>query len=396
MKSYLIIAAYVLLTSCGGSKKERVSVLADKKVELEKLKSKKTDIDADIKKMQDEISKLDNGASAQKPKLVSTQVLQPVEFSHYIELQGKIDAENISYITPRGGPGQIKSIYVRQGQHVNKGQLLMKLDNAVQTQNLAAARQGLQTIKTQIAFAKNVYERQKNLWNQNIGTEVQLISAKNNVDALQNQLSAAQANVRTVAEQANSANVYSDVSGVADIVSVRVGEIFTGSPQSGGVIKIVNTSKLKATSNIPENYLTSIKQGTEVIVSVPDINRNFMTAVSFIGSSIDPLSRGFSMEARLPFDPLLKPNQIAMVKIKDYASAAALTIPVNTLQNDEAGKFVMLAVNEGGKIHARKRIINTGFLNGNLLEVKTGLAAGDIIITEGFQNLYDGQLITTQ
>ena len=275
---------------------------------------------------------------------------------------------------------------------VKKGQLLLKLDDAIQQQNLVAARQGLESIKTQLSYAKNIYQRQKNLWDQNIGTEVQLITAKNNVATLENQLLTSQENIKVVLEQVKTAMVYSDVNGIADMVTVRQGEIF-GSPGSG-VIKIVNNSSLKVVSNIPENYLGTVGKGSAVIVVLPDVNKTINTTVSFVGASIDIINRGFVVEAKLPADALLKPNQIAMMKIKDYAAANSITIPLNTLQNDEKGKFVMIASSENGKLIARKRPVNIGSLNGNLLEIKTGLKVGDALITEGFGSLYEGQLLT--
>lgn len=386
----------LVLASCGGSKKDRNAILNDKKVALEKLKNENESIDAKIKKLQQEISLLDGGASAQKPKLVEVTPLQNADFNHYIDLQAVVDAENISYAAPRNGGGLIKQIYVKQGQRVSKGQLLLRMDNAVQMQNVTAAKQGLATIRTQLAFAKNVYQRQKNLWEKNIGTEVQLLTAKSNVETLETQLATANANVKLVQEQANGANVYSDVSGVADVVTVRPGELFTGSNMGGGVIKIVNTSNLKVKSTIPENYLGSVKMGTPVEVEFPDLGKTIKTQVSFLGASIDPNTRGFIVEAKLPNSAELKPNQIALIKIRDYAATDAITIPVNTLQTDDKGKFVMLAKTQNGKLVAKKQTVNIGALNGNRLEIKTGLASSDTLITDGFQGLYDGQLISTQ
>ena len=395
MRKYtiLVLAAVVLLSSCGSSKKEADAALNDKKATLEKLKSDKDKLEGKITSLEKEISKLDtSAANMPKAKLVALQTLANTEFTHYIELQGRVDAENVSYITPRGGPGQIKAIYIKQGALVKKGQLLLKLDDAIQQQNLVAARQGLESIKTQLSYAKNIYQRQKNLWDQNIGTEVQLITAKNNVATLENQLLTSQENIKVVLEQVKTAMVYSDVNGIADMVTVRQGEIF-GSPGSG-VIKIVNNSLLKVVSNIPENYLGTVGKGSAVIVVLPDVNKTINTTVSFVGASIDIINRGFVVEAKLPADALLKPNQIAMMKIKDYAAANSITIPLNTLQNDEKGKFVMIASTENGKLIARKRPVNIGSLNGNLLEIKTGLKAGDALITEGFGSLYEGQLVT--
>ena len=395
MKQYLIFSAFavMLLSACNSSKKEGNATLNDKKTDLEKLKGEKNKLDSKISGLEKEIAKLDTSAgAAQKTKLVAVQTLAATDFAHYIELQGHIDAENVSYITPRGAPGQVKAIYVKQGQQVRKGQLLLKLDDAVIQQNVVAARQGLEGIKTQLSYAKNIYQRQKNLWDQGIGTEVQLITAKNNVATLENQLQASQENVKSVQVQSNTSLVYSDVNGVADMVTVKVGELF-GSVGSG-VIKIVNNGSLKVTGNIPENYLGTVHTGSQVIIQMPDVNKTFNVAVSFVGASIDVINRGFVVEAKLPFDAALKPNQIALMKIKDYAAPNTISIPLNTLQNDDKGKFVMVANTENGKMIAHKRMVNIGLLSGDVLEVKTGLKPGDVLITEGFGSLYEGQLLT--
>ena len=395
MKNYIIISAIamVILSACGGSKKEQNAVLNDKKADLEKLKSEKDAVDAKITKLEKEINKLDtSAANAPKAKLVALQTIATADFAHYIELQGRVDAENVSFITPRGGPGQVKAIYVKQGDQVKKGQLLLRLDDAIISQNVVAARQGLESIKTQLSFAKDIYQRQKNLWDQGIGTEVQLITAKNNVAGLENQLKANQESIKSVQEQSNTTMVYSNVSGIADQMTVRLGESF-GAPGSG-VIKIVNNSSLKVVSNIPENYLGTVNKGTAVVVVMPDIKKIINTTVSFVGASIDIINRGFVVEAKLPSDAALKPNQIAMIKIRDYAAANTVAIPLNTLQNDEKGKFVMVASNENGKLTAHKRPVGIGLLNGDMIEIKTGLKTGDVLVTEGFGSLYEGQLLT--
>ncbi len=397
MRQYIVIsaAALVLFSSCGDSKKNSNSNLNDKKVTLEKLKNEKDKLDEKITSLQTEIDKLDTSAAAtQKTKLVSVQTLASADFTHYIELQGHVEAENVSFITPRGGPGQVKAIYIKQGQLVKKGQLLLKLDDAVIQQNVVAAKQGLVSIKTQLSYAKDIYQRQKNLWDQGIGTEVQLITAKNNVATLENQLQANEENVKSVQVQSNTTMVYSDVNGVADMVTVKVGELFGAA--GSGIIKIVNNSLLKVVSNIPENYLGTVGKGSPIIVFMPDANKTINTTVSFVGASIDIINRGFVVEGKLFNDPALKPNQIALLKIKDYTSPNSIAIPLNTLQNDEKGKFVMVAGTEDGKLIARKRSVTIGLLNGDLLEIKTGLKAGDVLITEGFGSLYEGQLLTIQ
>ncbi len=393
IKLLFIFMSAVLIMACGAGKKERESVLIEKKDKLEKLKKQQADINADIKKMELEIAKIDTASGkADKAKLVVLDTVRIESFVHYIDLQGTVNAQNTSYITPRGMGGQVRAVYVKQGDYVRRGQLLLKLDDAIIRQNIIAARQGMEATKTQLALAKNVYQRYKNLWDQHIGSEVQLLQYKANVDAMENNLKTQQENVKAAQEQGATANVISNVDGVADEVNIHVGETFTGSPING--IKIVNTRNLKVITNIPENYLSRVSKGTSVIVTIPDINKTFNSTISVVSQSIGALSRGFIAEAKIPSDKDVKPNQTALIKIQDYKKSDAVTVPINTLQSDERGKFVLVAVREGNKLVARKREVAVGELYGNKLEVKSGLQGGDIIISEGYQNLYDGQFIT--
>ncbi len=400
MKQYFLkgTIAILLLSSCGNSAKDNNAAINDKKAALEKLKKEKDQTDEKIHKLQDELAAIDTGsANAAKIKLVAVSPVSSQHFQHYIDLRGKVDAENISYISPRGMPGQVKALYVHEGQVVKKGQLLLKLDDAIVSQQVTAARQQLEGIKTQLSFAKNIYQRQKNLWDQGIGTEVQLITAKTNVEGLENQLKSSEEQVKVAVEQQNTSNVYSDVSGIADIVNVRVGETFTGMTATGPQIKIVNTSSLKVVTSIPENYLTRLHKGSVVEITIPDANtKPFTSSISLISESIDATLRGFVAEAKIPYDPALKPNQSAIMKILDYETANAVVIPVNTVQTDEAGKYVyVLEKLSNGKTVAKKKAVIIGEVYGDNVEIKSGLANGEQLITEGYQNLYEGELIGT-
>lgn len=288
--------------------------------------------------------------------------------------------------------GQVRAIYVKEGDYVKKGQLLLKLDDAIVRQNVVAARQGMAATRNQLDLAKNIYQRQKNLWDQNIGTEVQLLQAKTNVDALENNLKTQAENVKAAEEQLATATVVSDVNGVADEVNIHVGETFTGNPAQG--IKIVNASQLKVVTNIPENYLSKVTKGTPVVITIPDLGKNYNSTISLVSQTISATMQGFSAEAKIPANKELKPNLTAVIRIQDYARQNALTVPVNTLQNDETGKFVYVAVKEKDNLVARKRNIQVGEFYNNQLEVRSGLEAGDIVVTEGYQNLYDGQVLT--
>lgn len=373
-----ILAGLLFLASCGATTKEDAPDLAAKKAELKKLKAQQDQLSSDIIKLEADIASKDS-SFAVKPRLVSLTKLASQDFTHYIDLQGKISTKDIYFISPKGMGGQVKAVYVKEGDRVKKGQLILKIDDAVMLQNLSQ-------LQTQLSFAKDLYHRQQNLWDQKIGTEVQLITAKNNVDNLEKQIS-------VLKEQWNNSNVYAEVSGVVETVTIHVGENFVGSPQAS--VSIVNQSSLKAVVDVPENYLASVKVGTPVLVDVPDVGKKFITNISLVSQLINSNSRAFTAEAKVPTESDLKPNQLALMRIQDYTASKVMVIPMTTLQSDETGKYVYVAALESGKLVAKKRNVKVGSVYGEKIEIKSGLQAGDELITEGFQSLYDGQAITT-
>ncbi|MCK9401998.1 MAG: efflux RND transporter periplasmic adaptor subunit [Chitinophagaceae bacterium] len=390
----LIFTTSIIITSCG-TKTESGS-LAAKKAEIEQLKKDQINIGNKIHSLESAVAKLDSSVvKNENEKLVGLTTLSTQNFVHYIDLQGRVDAENISYISPRLGAGQVRAIYVKKGDYVKKGQLLVKLDDAIVKQQIVAAKQNSEALRTQLTFAKDVYTRRNNLWKQGIGTEIDLINARTNVEALEKQIKGAEESIKTQQEQLSGSNIYSDVEGIAEEVNVRVGELFTGFIGNMAQIKIVNTSNLKVITEVPENYSGKVKLGSAIIVTLPDINKTYNTRISVSGRVIDPNNRSFHVEAKLPSDASLRQNQIALVKIQDYAAVNAIAIPVNTVGTDEKGKYVFMAATEGSKLVARKRQITIGELYNQLIEVKSGLAAGEQLITEGFQNIYDGQILKT-
>ena len=387
MKKGLIGIAIVgmIVSSCGNAKKDKAGDINDKKAQLEKLKKEQKDITTQITTLETDLAKTDTSfAKKSNEKLVAITPVQTGSFTHYIDLEGKIDATNISYVSPPNGQGGVvKSLYITQGQYVNKGQVLAKLDDQL-------LRQQIEPLRVQLNSAEDLYRRTKNLWDQGIGTYQQVLNAKTQEDNLQKQIDIVQ-------KQISLMTVTAPVSGVADQVNVRVGEMFIGTSAAGPQIRIVNTNDLKVIVQVPENYMGRVNVGSVLEIVLPDqSNRTITATVNVAGKVIDPNTRSFSIEARIPSAANLKPNQVAKVRIKDYGNPNAITIPVNTLQNDETGKYVMVAVNENGKLIAKKKTVTVGELYGYHLEVKSGLQIGDQLITEGFQGLYDGQQITTQ
>jgi RND family efflux transporter MFP subunit len=378
MKHFFIICSIITLAACSGSKEEK-GTLSAKKQELTTMMKDRDALSLKIIQLEADIAKLDTSAPSEKMKLVEVAAIVNQDFSHYIELQGKITTENIYYVTPRGMGGQVKSIFVKAGDNVKKGQLLMKLEDGM-------IQQSIKQVENQLSFAKNLFSRQENLWKDGIGTEIQYLSAKNNVESLEKQIS-------LVKEQLSTTSVIAEVSGVVDAVSIRVGETFVGSPMAG--VTIINPSSMKAVVDVPENYISKVHKGMPVIINVPDINETIKSQISLISETINATSRSFVAESKVPSKSTLKPNQIAVIKLLDHESKNAIVIPVQTVQTDEKGKYVFVMSEENGKNIARKKSIQIGEFYDELIEVTSGLQTGDKIITKGFQGIYEGQLLTT-
>lgn len=380
---YTIIAGFaVVLVACGQGAKEKKGSLGDKKAQLEKLKTEQVALATKIKTLEEEIAKLDTAAGkTDKAKLIAVTPVVTEDFSHYIDLQGKIDADNISYIAPPNGQGGlVTDLYIKEGQFVKKGQLILKMDDKV-------LRQQVKISETQLALAKDLYQRQKNLWDQNIGSEVQLLSAKTNVEALERQIA-------TAYEQIKLYTVYSPASGIADVVAVKVGEFFSGVMGVSPQIRIVNNSTLKAVVEVPENYMTRVRVGSPVIVTLPDLNKTFNSSVKLSSQTINPNTRTFTIEASIPGGGV-RPNSIAAVRIKDYDAPNALVIPVNLIQTDDKGKYVYIVEKDSkGRNVAVKKPVIVGESYGDKIEIKSGLQTGMQLISEGYQTVYDKQVVT--
>jgi len=377
----VLLGASLLLASCGNSAQKKGEGLEQMKTRLDSLKTADGKLQKQISALQAEIDKLDTAAGArEKAKLVTLTPLAPTSFTHYIDLQGNVEAVNTSNISPRGSGGVVTNLYVKQGDHVRQGQLLLKLDDAIQRQQLASDQ-------TQLSYAQDLYQRRKNLWDEKIGTEVDLVNAKNAVDQ-------AQARVKIDQQQVDFTSVYADIPGTVNILNVKVGESF--GPGSNA-LQIVNTDNLKVVVLVPEIYQERVRVGTPVKIDFPGLNNKEVTGtVAIAGQVINENNRAFQVEIRLPNRDDIRANQVAIVKLQDYSASNALTIPINTMQSDETGKYVMVGKEQNGKLVAHKKTITVGQSYGDKVQVTSGLQQGDKLISDGYQGLYEGQLITTQ
>ncbi len=410
--TFAILSVSFFLVACGGGAKDQKGAAGDLRKEIEKLKKEKGNIDAEIRALEDKLAKADPDAAKQIAKLIAVDTIRVQDFSHYIELQGKVANDGVGYVAPKGQGGLVRAIYVKVGQKVGAGQIVAKLDDALQRQGVAQAQQGViaaqqQTgqLKARLAQAQTILSRYENLWKQGIGAEIQVINAKADVDALAAQVRAAeaqvgvaQAGVRQAQEQVAMTNVQAGMSGVIEQVNVRVGEFFSGATPDGrgGQIVIVNNSNgLKAQVDVPDTYTAKVKQGDKVLVEIKETGKEaFPSVVSVVGAAINPSTRSFNVEAKLPTDPLIRPNQTVVIKILDYEAKAAVSVPVNVVQSDEKDKYVYVMEKSGDKWVARKKVVIAGEAYGGKMEIKRGLSGGEIIITEGYQTVYDGQTVS--
>ena len=365
MKKLLYIPAILLLAACSKPQGKDAQ-----KAELAELKTQQADIAAKIQKLQAALGTQDSVKSSD----VAEITVKPGAFTNFIDLQGSIDAKDNVQAYPQG-TGVITAIYVKVGDQVTKGQTLAQLDNSVQKQDVAQA-------ETQVELMKTLYDRQKNLWDQKIGTEVQFIQAQTNLETAQKTLAMKK-------QSADLARIVAPISGTVDQMDLKLGQAPSPSSPQSTSIRIVNTESLKVKANVPESYAASIHQGDMVKVVVPDANDSVTAKVTFAAKVIDAASRSFAIEIQLPASKTIKPNMTAVLKIADYSNKKAIVVPVNSIQKSESGDFVF--VDENGI--AKKKNIVQGASYGDKAEVKSGLQPGEKLITDGASEIEDGDKI---
>lgn len=365
MRLHTLVPVLLLaLAACKqSSNKKDVNVLKEQKTKLEKELAAVT---AEIKALEKASGKI---TVQQKTAHVTIEKLQPITFQHYIEVQGKVTSDNNANISAKTA-GEIKRIYVKKGQSVKKGTLLASID-------VNALTKGRDELKTGLEFATQVYEKQKGLWDQKIGTEIQFLQAKNNKESLE-------AKLATLNEQIAFGSVVAPASGVIEEVYPKEGE--TAAP-GAPMFRLIGQGESKITADISEAYSSLVKEGNQAEVFFPGLNKTIQTTVKVVGDEISATNRTFNVDLRLPNVPGVKSNMIAYVRIKDYEAKKTLQVPVSTIQKAQEGNFVFVA--KDGK--AAKQIVKTGKTYKGLAEVLDGLKPGMELITSGHQDLIEGQ-----
>ncbi len=366
-KLSVLLMAATIIAGCGEP---------DKKTQLADLKKEYATLSSQIKELESQIAAEDTGAAVATGRMVATEILKRSTFRHFVEVQGRIDADENVGVTARS-MGVIVKVNVVAGQEVRKGQTLAELDNQL-------GLQGIDELKTQLEMATTAYEKQKSLWDQKIGTEMQYLGAKTNKEALEKRLA-------TTREQLDMMRIESPIDGVVDAVNVKVGQaVAPGIP----AFQVVNLSSLKVKGEVPEKYAAHVKTGSEVVLNFPDLKKEVSAKASYSAKVINPMSRTFTVEVDLKeANADYHPNMIAVLKVVDYKADSAIVVPTDVVQHSETESFVFVAQKEKGATTVKKKVVEVGESYNGSTEILKGLTTGDVIITKGYQNVNDGDAI---
>jgi membrane fusion protein, multidrug efflux system len=374
MKKIILLSVLsLMLFACGKGEKEQSidSLISSKNVKA--LQEKKVALQAEIATIEEALATLDVKVDE---ALVGVTIVKDTVFNHYLEVQGNVDTKENIVIQPEYS-GTLTSLTVKAGQRVSKGQILGRVDDAGMSQQLASA-------ENQYQLAKTTYERQKNLWDKKIGSEIQYLQA-------QTQMVSAQKAVSQIKAQLSKTVIRAPFSGTIDEVFVEKGEVVA--PSAQGLMRIVNLGNMYVSTTIPESYIGKLKIGDQVDVFLTSLGKTYKGKVRQVGSFINPNNRSFGIEVSVPNpENLLRPNQVAKLKIIDYVSKDAIVVPTGVIQEDaNHDQFVFVVEGSNGKTgKAKKVVVTTGKSSDNVTEILSGLSANDVIVTDGVNNISEG------
>ena len=374
MKKIILLSVLsLMLFACGKGEKEQSidSLISSKNVKA--LQEKKVALQAEIATIEEALATLDVKVDE---ALVGVTIVKDTVFNHYLEVQGNVDTKENIVIQPEYS-GTLTSLTVKAGQRVSKGQILGRVDDAGMSQQLASA-------ENQYQLAKTTYERQKNLWDKKIGSEIQYLQA-------QTQMVSAQKAVSQIKAQLSKTVIRAPFSGTIDEVFVEKGEVVA--PSAQGLMRIVNLGNMYVSTTIPESYIGKLKVGDNVDVFLTSLGKTYKGKVRQVGSFINPNNRSFGIEVSVPNpENLLRPNQVAKLKIIDYVSKDAIVVPTGVIQEDaNHDQFVFVVEGSNGKTgKAKKVLVKTGKSSDNVTEILSGLSTNDVIVTDGVNNISEG------
>lgn len=362
----LLIAISIFATSCSEPEKDINEQIREYKTQI-------TDLNYKVA----ELEKLNKNEYKGLRVPVRAEKISHKSFSHKFMASGELEAINDAFISPEIS-GQITDIYVNEGEDVKKDQLLAKLNTILIDNSIIE-------IKEQLALAKIVYNKQSKLWKQKIGSEIQYLEAKNNFDNLSNRLESLNA-------QRDLAFIKSPIDGIVENINFKKGELASPGMQ---FMQLVNIDNLYVTLQLSEAHISSVKKGDSVVITFPPYPElSFSQPVYRTGNVINPQNRTFVTEIKINNkNHLLKPNMLANVKINDYNNKKAIVIPSILIKEDMTGQFVYLIDTVENNTIAKKQYIKTGLSFNDHTEIIDGINIGDIIITDGYNNISNGFVV---
>ena len=355
------------------------SCSSNKQAQLSKLKQQQTAINDKIRSLEGEIStgKKDS-LNPGKFKFVGLKDVNSNTFDHFIRVQGKVDGDQNAAVFA-DAPGTVTSKFADVGQKVVKGQVLAQIDDQMY-------RSQMQGLETQYKFASDMFDKQKRLWDQKIGSEVQYLQSKTTKESLEKQIS-------SLKQQIDKFKIKSPIDGTIEECNIKVGGVVSPDPRLAAY-RVVAFKNLKVSAEVSEAYSAKVKVGDKLIVLFPDINKQFETKVDFVSKYINPVNRTFIIETKLLDDfNDLKANMIAIIQINDYHTDNAIQVPMNVIQTDLNGSYVYVVRSKDKYNAAFKQPVTLGISYNGVAEILKGLAVGDKVISVGYQELVDGEYI---
>lgn len=361
-----------MLYSCGGGEQNPIeakkALLDKKKIELAKLEN-------EVRQLEQEVMATDTayGATKDTRLVVKAEPVAPIRFEHFVEVNGSVEAVDNVRISPETG-GQITKMLVREGDRVSAGQVLARINSSV-------IDKSIDEVETALELAKTAFERQSRLWEQKIGSEMQYLQAKNSYEGLQKKL-------ETIKAQAGMSVVKAPFAGVVDAIYTDEGGLAApGMP----LLQLVNPKEMKVIADVAETYAPVMTTGQDAIVSFPAFGRELKAPIKRVGSSINPANRSFKVELRVPnADESIKPNGVAVIKLRDFLAENAITVPTRCLSKDGRGEYIYTVKSQDGKQKAIKTYVKTGRTSEGLTMITEGLNQGDRVITEGYNEVANG------
>ncbi|WP_226388965.1 efflux RND transporter periplasmic adaptor subunit [Penaeicola halotolerans] len=362
----LSVIGTFLLFNCGGN-----DSIEAKKEALKELKKEIAAKNAEVRALETELAEIDPefASDNRKATLVTTKPVQKKVFSHYVDVTGSVASkQNVALGAENGG--RVVEVNVTEGQQVQKGQVLVRMD-------AESVQRNIDEVKTALELATTIYEKQKNLWDQEIGTEVQFLEAKNRKESLERQLASLQT-------QLSKSVIRAPFSGIVEMVYAKLGETLQPTMT---VVQLVGSTNMYLEGDVSERFIGTLQKGDSVEVNFPSLNKNLITRISALGAVINENNRTFRVEAALPDDiNLLKPNLIAVMKIKDYENKNAITVPTNLIQRDNRGDYIYIIKEE----KANKVYLKRGKTYQAETEILEGLQGDETIIDKGFREVGNG------